>query len=93
MKTFEELLDTTYGKPGTAKRNDFESQAWLHTLCSAIKDIRKENGLTQEDLAKRLGTKKSYISRIENGKCDVQLSTLFRIVEVGLEKKISFTIE
>ncbi|WP_410518121.1 helix-turn-helix domain-containing protein [Bacteroides stercorirosoris] len=48
-------------------------------------------GLTQEQLAAKIGTKKTYISRIENGKADVQLSTLFRIFE-GLGKRVSLTI-
>jgi transcriptional regulator with XRE-family HTH domain len=49
--------------------------------------------MTQEQLAIKTGTKKSFISRIENGKSDIQLSTLFRILELGLGKKISLKIE
>jgi transcriptional regulator with XRE-family HTH domain len=49
--------------------------------------------MTQEQLALKTGTKKSFISRIENGKSDIQLSTLYRILEIGLGKKVSFTIE
>jgi transcriptional regulator with XRE-family HTH domain len=49
--------------------------------------------LTQEQLAQKTGTKKSFISRIENGHSDIQLSTLFKLLEVGLGKKISFSIE
>jgi transcriptional regulator with XRE-family HTH domain len=55
-------------------------------------DARKEANITQEELAEKIGTKKSYISRIENGKADIQLSTLFRIFEIGLGKHITFTI-
>ena len=47
--------------------------------------------MTQEQLAAKIGTKKSYISRIENGHTDIQLSTLFRIFQ-GLGRKVSFTI-
>ena len=46
---------------------------------------------TGEQLAERIGTKKTYISRIENGKADVQLNTLFRIFE-GLGRRVSLTI-
>ena len=56
-----------------------------------IKDARKEAHLTQEELAKKTGTKKSYISRVENGKIDIQISTLFKIFEEGLGKKIGLT--
>ena len=56
-----------------------------------LKQCRKEKNLTQEQLAAKIGTKKSYISRIENGHTDIQLSTLFKIFQ-GLGRKISFTI-
>ena len=60
-----------------------------------VKDLRKEErkkaGLTQDELARRIGTKKTYISRIENGKSDVQLSTLFKIFQ-GLGKRVNITI-
>jgi transcriptional regulator with XRE-family HTH domain len=57
-----------------------------------IKEARREAKLTQEELAKKTGTKKSYISRLENGKIDVQISTLFKIFEVGLGKKLGLTL-
>jgi predicted transcriptional regulator len=45
--------------------------------------------MTQKQLAEKVGTKKSYISRLENGKCDIQLSTLYKIFESGLGKKVN----
>ena len=59
---------------------------------SKIKEARLSLGMTQEQLAIKAGTKKSYISRLENGKVDIQLSTLFRIFETGLGRKIHFSI-
>jgi transcriptional regulator with XRE-family HTH domain len=56
-----------------------------------LKEERIRAGLTQEQLAERIGTKKSYISRLENGKADVQLTTLFKIFE-GLGRRVSLTI-
>ena len=47
--------------------------------------------MTQDDLAKKTGTKKSYISRLENGKIDIQISTLFKIFEEGLGKRLGLT--
>ncbi|WP_262885341.1 helix-turn-helix domain-containing protein [Cyclobacterium xiamenense] len=58
-----------------------------------MKEERRISNMTQEQLALKTGTKKSFISRIENGKSDIQLSTLYRILEIGLGKKVSFTIE
>ena len=56
-----------------------------------IAQKRKEKNLTQEQLAEKIGTKKTYISKLENGKADVQLTTLFRIFE-GLGRRVSLTI-
>jgi transcriptional regulator with XRE-family HTH domain len=57
-----------------------------------LKEARKEAKMTQEQLAEKIGTKKSYISRLENGKCDIQLSTLYKIFESGLGRQINLII-
>ncbi len=91
-KSFEELLDIQYGKIGTKKRDEFEKTAQYFVISETLKDARRAANLTQEQLAQKVGTKKSYISRLENGKCDIQLSTLYRIFEEGLNRKISLLI-
>ncbi|MCB0539851.1 MAG: helix-turn-helix transcriptional regulator [Bacteroidetes bacterium] len=91
-KSFDELLDIKYGKPGTEKRDEFEIKAKSFVVGEMIKEARKEAHLTQEQLAEKTGTKKSYISRLENGKIDIQISTLFKIFEEGLGKKLGFTV-
>jgi HTH-type transcriptional regulator / antitoxin HipB len=91
-KNFDELLDIKYGKVGTEKRDQFEERAQYFVISEMLKEARKEAKLTQEQLAEKVGTKKSYISRLENGKCDIQLSTLYRIFEFGLGKKIQLII-
>ena len=58
QKTFEELLDQKYGELGTQKRNAFEEKALLFAISEMLKDARKEAGMTQEQLADKLGTKK-----------------------------------
>ena len=88
-KNFDELLDIKYGKIGTEKREKFEEKAQYFVISEMLKEARKEANLTQEQLAERVGTKKSYISRLENGKCDIQLSTLYRIFEFGLGKRVN----
>lgn len=88
-KNFDELLDIQYGKIGTKKRDEFEEKAQYFVISEMLKEARKEAKLTQEQLAEKVGTKKSYISRLENGKCDIQLSTLYRIFETGLGKKVN----
>lgn len=58
-----------------------------------IKTARLNAGLTQDELAQRSGTTRFYISRIENGKTDFEISTLRKIVEAGLGKKLKLLIE
>lgn len=88
-KTFDELLDIKYGSIGTTKRDTFEENAQYFVISTMLKEARKEAHMTQEELAEKLGTKKSYISRLENGKCDIQISTLYRIFEFGLGRRIN----
>lgn len=89
--TFEELLDAEYGVLGTPERDKFETDAAAFCLAETLKEERHRAGLTQEQLAQRIGTKKTYISRLENGKADVTLGTLFRIFE-GLGRRVALTV-
>jgi DNA-binding XRE family transcriptional regulator len=89
VKNFDELLDIKYGKIGSEKRDNFEEKAQYFIISEMLKEARKEANMTQEQLADKVGTKKSYISRLENGKCDIQLSTLYRIFEFGLGKRVN----
>ena len=73
-RTFDELLDAEYGNPGTPERDQFDADAAAFCLAETLKEERLRAGLTQEQLAERIGTKKTYISRLENGKSDIQLS-------------------
>lgn len=91
-KNFDELLDIKYGKIGTEKRDEFEEKAQYFVISEMLKDARKEAKMTQQQLAEKVWTKKSYISRLENGKCDIQLSTLYRIFEFGLGKRVNLLI-
>jgi DNA-binding XRE family transcriptional regulator len=91
-KNFDELLDIKYGKIGTKRRDDFEENAQYFVISEVLKESRKAANMTQEQLAEKIGTKKSYISRLENGHCDIQLSTLYRIFEFGLGKQINLFI-
>ena len=91
IKTFDELIEREHGKIGTESRNKYEESAQMFIVSEMLKEARKEAKLTQEQLAEKAGTKKSYISRIENARGDIQLSTLIRIFEKGLNKKIGLT--
>ena len=93
ITTFEDHLNQRYGQLGTEKRTEFESKAKAYVIGELLKEERLEANLTQEALADKIGAKKSYISKVENGKTDVQLSTLYKLFEFGLGKRISIVIE
>ncbi len=88
IKSFNDLLNKKYGRPGTKLREEFEAASNNFMIGELLKIERKKANLTQEDIAEKIGTKKSYISRIERGKSDIQLSTLFRIFEKGIGKRL-----
>jgi ribosome-binding protein aMBF1 (putative translation factor) len=92
ISTFDEHLDKRYGKTGTSKRTEFEIKAKAFAIGEVIREERRLAAMTQEQLAEKTGTKKSFISRIENGHSDIQLSTLYKLVEYGLGRKITLTI-
>jgi ribosome-binding protein aMBF1 (putative translation factor) len=90
--TFEEHLNKRYGEVGSPKRTDSEIKAKAFAIGEVIRDERLSANMTKQQLAEKTGTKKSFFSRIENGHSDIQLSTLYRLFEVGLGRKISLTI-
>ena len=92
ITTFGEHLTKRYGKRGTAKRTEFEIKAKAFLIGEVIREERHLAKLTQEQLAEKIGAKKSFISRIENGQSDIQLSTLYRLLEFGLGKKVELTV-
>ncbi|MDD3771154.1 MAG: helix-turn-helix transcriptional regulator [Weeksellaceae bacterium] len=93
IKTFNQHLDERYGKIGSDKRTEFEIKAKAFAIGEIIREERKQANMTQEELAKRIGAKKSYISRIENGHTDIQLSTLYKLIELGLGLRLNLSIE
>jgi DNA-binding XRE family transcriptional regulator len=88
---FDTLLDLEHGKIGTETRSKFEQQSQLFIVSEMLKAARKEANMTQEELAEKVGTKKSYISKLENGKVNVRLSTLIQIFEEGLNRRVGLT--
>jgi len=83
LTSFASHLDSQYGKRGTESREQFEEEFETFKLGVMLQELRKEKGLTQEALAEKCGTTKTYISRIENNASDIRLSTLMRIVREG----------
>ena len=92
VKTFDQLLDEKYGKKGNTERDKFDADSLAFRLGAMLKEARVEANLTQEELAEKTGTKKSYISRIERGLSDIQISTYYKLIEIGLGKHLNISI-
>lgn len=91
VTNFDQLIEVEHGEIGTESRNNYEEKTQMFISSEMLKNARKEAKITQEQLAEKTGTKKSYILRIENGKVNIQLFTLIRIFELGLNKRIGLT--
>ena len=92
IRTLADHLDEQYGKSGTETREKYEEEYESFKLGVMLQKLRKEKGLTQEQLAEKCGTTKNYISRIENNSSDIRLSTLMRIIQVGLGGHLNLNV-
>ncbi|MDJ0366004.1 helix-turn-helix transcriptional regulator [Hymenobacter sp. H14-R3] len=92
VRTLEQFKAAHYGQPGTPKRDKLEAGFEAFKLGALLHEARLKKGLTQEQLAERCGTSKTYISKIENNVKEVRLSTLQRIVEVGLGGQLNLSV-
>jgi len=93
LTSFSDHLDDQYGKRGTPARESYEQEYEAFRLGVMLQELRKEQGLTQEQLAEKCGTTKTYISRIENNASDIRLSTLMRIIKDGLGGHLKFSVD
>ena len=93
LTSFTDHLDQQYGKRGTEDRESFEEGFEAFKLGVMLQELRKYNGLTQEQLAQKCGTTKTYISRIENNASDIRLSTLMRIIREGFGRQLKLSLD
>ena len=92
LMTLEEFKEKNYGKRGTKKRDELEAGYESFKIGAMIHNTRIEMGMTQEQLAEKVGTTKSYISKIENDIKEARLSTLQKIIEIGFGGKLELNI-
>ena len=92
LKSFDEHLDEQYGPQGSKSRDEFEAGYEAFKLGVLLQELRSKEGLTQEQLAAKCGTTKSYISRIENNASDIRLSTIMRIFRDGFGKQLRLSV-
>lgn len=92
-KSLSQIKDQYYGKKGSSKRDQLDANYQAFKIGALIQEARIGKGLTQEELAEKCGTTKSYISKIENNIKEVRISTLQKIVELGFNGKLSLSIK
>ena len=91
--TLEQFKEKNYGAKGTLKREKLEAGYQNFKLGALLQEARLGAGLTQEELPVKVGTTKSYISKLENDIKEVRLSNLQKIVELGLGGKLELSIK
>lgn len=69
MQTYRvsDELNRTFGAPGTENIKVAGRQAWEEYNAQILLDVRKKSGMSQSELAEKIGADKSYISRVERG--------------------------
>jgi DNA-binding XRE family transcriptional regulator len=93
LTTLEEFKEKNFGAIGTKERDELESGYENFKIGTLIHDTRLELGMTQEQLAEKVGTTKSYISKIENNLKEAKISTLQKIVELGFGGRLELSIK
>ena len=93
LKSLDQFIDEQYGKKGAKERDDFEQGYEEFKLGFILRQARLERGMTQEELAEKVGTNKGYISKIENNIKDVRISTLQKIIEKGFDGHLELAIK
>jgi DNA-binding XRE family transcriptional regulator len=93
LMTLEAFKEKNYGARGNKERDELEAGYEAFKLGALIQDARIELGMTQEQLAEKVGTSKSYISKIENNLKEVRISTLQKIVELGFGGRLELNIK
>lgn len=87
--SMDAVLDKLYGKVGTPEREELRKEAYSYCVGQLISDARKQERMTQAELAEKVGTNKSYISRIEKGAIEPGVGLFFRIIDaLGLKMEI-----
>lgn len=91
LVNYSDVLDAEFGKPGTPQRIEAEEKAYAFYTGQIIEDARKKAKITQSELARRIGSDRSYISRVESGQTEPKISTFYRIMN-ALNCNIEYTM-
>ena len=89
LTTAKQLLEKEFGKEGSETRKTFKEEAYSYYLSEILKSRRLELKLSQEELAIKVGKKRPYISRVENGE-DVRISNF---VKIAMALNLNFDLQ
>ena len=92
VMTLEQVKDRFYGPVGTPERDRLENELQALRVGIKIRAAREKQCITQDELARRIGKKRSFISKVENDGGNITLKTLFEIVEYGLGRQLSIEV-
>ena len=81
LKTFDDHLKEKYGDDNSLERKESEAKTKAWYYAEILKDERKCQNMAQKVLAEKIGKKREYISTLEKGDTDMQLSTFLRIAD------------
>lgn len=91
LPTVEDIFEKNYGAKGTPAREELDAKSVAWYYAEILKNARKAAGITQKQLAEMIGKKREYISVLEKGGTDMQLSTFLMIADaVGLKFTLSY---
>ena len=93
IQTLDQIKTKYYGEVGTPERDRLENELEALRIGFKIRSVREQLNLTQEQLAKRIDKKRTYISKVENDGENITLRTLFDIVERGFGGKLRISID
>ena len=91
--TFEEYLDQQRGPNGSSGRLEYERGFELFMVGVSIAQAREEQGLTEEQLAKKCGTTKAVINKAEMEAENIKISVLQNIIENGLGGRLKLSVQ
>ena len=88
-----DVLAKEIGEAGSPEREEFDAKARAWYYGEVLRESRKELGMTQKELAEKVGRERTYINRIEQGETDLQLSSFIRIADaLGISLRLDVNI-
>ncbi|MBE6313783.1 MAG: helix-turn-helix transcriptional regulator [Bacteroidales bacterium] len=81
LPIIEDMFVDEYGAKSTASRDEFDAKSLAWYCAEVLKNSRKAAGITQQQLADKIGKKRKYVAMLEKGETDIQLSTFIMISE------------